>query len=122
MRIFSEIFLFRKLTVDERKRQDTKIYMNLLNLGVNLPTANREHILMNSEGLYIYVTRKEELIILSSRSSPGLIYFGTHMLECFILYQVAYACTLILNCRMQFVTTICFDLPLSSFSHSAQLK
>ena len=44
------------------------------------------------------------------------------MLECFMLYQVAYACTLILNCRMQFVTTICFDLPFSSFSHSAQLK
>ena len=71
---------------------------------------------------YISVTGKEDSIFLSSWSSPGLIYFSTQMLECFMLYQVAYACTLILNCRMQFVTTICFDLPFSSFSHSAQLK
>lgn len=57
MPISSEICLFRKHTVEERKRRDTRIYMNLLNLGVNLPTENREHILMNSEGLNIYLQR-----------------------------------------------------------------
>ena len=55
MPISSKICLFRKHTVDERKKRDTRIYTNLLNLGVNLPTENREHILMNSEGLNIYL-------------------------------------------------------------------
>lgn len=50
----SRNFFFRKHTVGEGERRDTRIYMNLLNLGVNLPTENREHILMNSEA-YIYM-------------------------------------------------------------------
>lgn len=37
----------------KKNRQDTRIYMNLLNLGVNLPTENREYVPMNSNGIYI---------------------------------------------------------------------
>lgn len=47
---------FQKARCGWEKRRDTRIYnFNLLNLGVNLPTENREHILMNSEGLNIYL-------------------------------------------------------------------